>query len=491
MLSARAEGPWALERLAKLLLSAPDFNGINFSEKEVLKFQDFFSYIRFYMQKVLKSIGIFAFVSVSVAFCFVGFDFFQNRQVFPNNTYIGAIEVSNLTESQATDKLKATPLSEIYATAITLEVSSDESYSFPPEHLGISLFAEESVEQAFALTHDKNYLSNLKQRTINRRVVAPLYLGVKEDTLGAVIKSLADAVHSDPRDASFLLYEETGGFHIESEQNGKELDLPKSLVAIKSALGKGEKSIPLAIKETAPKIREVDLRSFPPAWKLSTFTTYYGNHDSPNRIHNIKLIASWMNDTIIMPGAVFSVAKAIGEVTSERGFKEAFVITGGELVPQLGGGACQTATTLYNAVSLADLKIIERKNHSFYFSIYPLGRDAGVYPGQLDMKFENDTGHPIVIKAVATNRRLSFRIYGTPTGKSVKFTYPRILGATSNGYVPRSLGAVIASDAPFRTSIVRTVYDAEGKKIKEETINSFYKLYGEKSNVPIRRPEPR
>ncbi|MFA5839724.1 MAG: VanW family protein [Candidatus Margulisiibacteriota bacterium] len=443
------------------------------------------------MQKILKSIGIFAFISVSVASCFLGFDFFQNRQVFPNNTYIGEINVSNLSESQATDKLKAAPLAEIYSAVITLEASSDESYSFTPEQLGISLFADESVKQAFVLTHDKNYLNNLKQRTINHKFVAPLYLGVKEDTLGAVLKSLAEAVHSDPRDASFLLTEETGGFHVESEQNGKELNIPKSLEDVKAALGRGEKIILLAIKETPPKIREVDLRAFPPAWKLASYTTYYGNHDSPNRIHNIKLIASWMNDTILMPGDIFSVAKAIGDVTAERGFKEAFVITGGELVPQLGGGACQTATTLYNAVSLADIKVIERRNHSFYFAIYPLGRDAGVYPGQLDMKFENDTGHPILIKAVATNRRLSFRIYGTPTGKSVKFTYPRILGATSNGYVPMSLGSVIASDAPFRTSVVRTVYDAEGKKTKEETISSFYKLYGEKSNVPIRRPEPR
>ncbi len=38
------------------------------------------------------------------------------------------------------------------------------------------------------------------------------------------------------------------------------------------------------------------------------FTTYYGKHDSPNRIHNIKLVASWIDGKLLMPGDVFSVA---------------------------------------------------------------------------------------------------------------------------------------------------------------------------------------
>ena len=118
--------------------------------------------------------------------------------------------------------------------------------------------------------------------------------------------------------------------------------------------------------------------------------------------------------------------------------------------------------------------------------------DAGVYPGQLDFRFSNDTKHPVLIKSVATNKRLSFRIYGTSTGKTVKVSPAAIMGRGKGGvFVPMSLRQVIAYDVPFRTSVVRTVYDKEGNKIKEEVIGSYYKLYGEKSNVPIRRPESR
>jgi hypothetical protein len=103
----------------------------------------------------------------------------------------------------------------------------------------------------------------------------------------------------------------------------------------------------------------------------------------------------------------------------------------------------------------------------------------------------NDTGHPVLIKAVATNRRLSFRIYGTPTGKVVKFTAPLVEIKADSGYRTASVREVLAADSPFKTAVTRTVRDAAGKLLKEEEIHSYYKLYGEKSNVPIARPESR
>jgi len=157
-----------------------------------------------------------------------------------------------------------------------------------------------------------------------------------------------------------------------------------------------------------------------------------------------------------------------------------------------GGGTCQIGTTLYNTVALADLKILQRRNHSFYFNIYPLGRDATVYPPQVDFKFMNDSGYPILIKAVATNKRLSFRIYGTPSEKKVEFSPAAVTGRSRSGnFVPMTLKQVIALDVPFKTLVTRTVYDKDGNKVKEEEVHSYYKLYGEKDNVPIARPEPR
>jgi outer membrane phospholipase A len=53
-----------------------------------------------------------------------------------------------------------------------------------------------------------------------------------------------------------------------------------------------------------------------------------------------------------------------------------------------------------------------------------------------------------------------------------------------------SLQEVIDSDLPFKTKVVRTVFK-KNKTLKQDTILSRYKLYGDKESVPIRRPEPR
>ncbi len=429
-------------------------------------------------------------LSVTAAVAFVAYDYFNSRDVFPFRTYISNIEVSGLTPRAALDKLQKLPLTALYTPLITLE-ADQQTFSFTPDQLGIVVQYDETIERAFAATHQGNYLQDLANRVRQGAIVSPLVLKIDDEQLKALLGSIVDSVFSTPKDASIIFYENTGAYHIEAEEVGRDLDVTKSLALFREAIYRGEKAVSLEVISTYPLVTEKVLRESPPVYQLSAYTTYYGSHDSPNRIHNIKLIASWLDNTLLLPGEKFSLSNAIGDFTAERGFREAFVILSGELVPQLGGGTCQIGTTLYNAISLADLKVLQRRNHSFYFNIYPLGRDATVYPGSADLVFENDSGHPILIKTVATNKRLSFRVYGTPTGKKVEFSSPAILGLTGSGFAPMSLRQVIDSDRPFKTTVVRTVTDQAGKKLKEERLFSYYKLYGDKTNVPIRRPEAR
>ncbi|MDD5383038.1 MAG: VanW family protein [Candidatus Margulisbacteria bacterium] len=450
-----------------------------------------FSYLNKLMKNIMRIIGVVAVSSALVAMSFISYDYLKTREAFPARTFIGNVDVSELNQDEAAAKLKSFPIREVFASLITLE-SDTTYYAFTPTALGIRIVYDETVRKAFELTHRDGYLAELKDRITEGASIAPLVLAVDKGQLRTILEGLAPEISSTPRDASMLYYEETGGYHIESEIPGRELNISKSIASFEACLYAGKRRIPLVIDFARPKVTEKALRANPPISRLSAYTTYYGTHDSPNRIHNIKLVASWINGTLLMPGEEFSVAEIIGDVSPEKGFKEAFVIVSGELVPLLGGGSCQIATTLYNTVQLADLKVLQRRNHSFYFNIYPLGRDAGVYPGQLDFRFKNDSGYPVLIKSVATNKRLSFRIYGTPSGKTVKFSGVSIVGRNAAGaFVPMSLRQVINLDVPFKTAVTRTVYDQEGKVLKEEVIGSYYKLYGEKSNVPIRRPEPR
>lgn len=441
------------------------------------------------MRIFINILRVFAVLLLIAAIGLVSYDYVRTRDAFPPGTCIAGVDVSFLTEQQAIRKLKSYPLSQLFTPALTLE-SDNKRFTFSPEQLGVHILYAETADKAFALSHRGSYADNLLFRIQNGELFSPLVIDVNDEVLRAVLKALAEDIRSTPKDAAMSFYERTGGYNIKADDPGRELNLNRSVVRFKVRLYKGEKNIPLVVDYTLPKITEKELRAHPPVDLLSAYTTYYGSHDDPNRIHNIKLVASWIDGTLMMPGDILSVAEILGEVTEDQGFKEALVIIKNELVPQLGGGSCQIATTLFNAASLADLKINQRRNHSFYFNIYPLGRDAAVYPGQVDFEFENDTDYPVLLKAQANNKKLSFKIMGTPSGKKVKFSKLKIFGKNNkHKYVPMSLKKVIDEDRAFRIEVLRTVWDKLGKKVSEETLTSKYKLYGDKENVPIRRPE--
>ena len=137
---------------------------------------------------------------------------------------------------------------------------------------------------------------------------------------------------------------------------------------------------------------------------------------SSNRIHNVHLMADFIDGTVIQPGETFSFNDVVGPRTAERGFLEGQEIIGSLVLPSIGGGVCQTATTLFNDAFELGLPILARTNHNLYLSHYPLGRDATVSWGGPDLVFRNDLKHGLLIKSSYTDQTLTFTFYGTPSG---------------------------------------------------------------------------
>jgi vancomycin resistance protein YoaR len=134
--------------------------------------------------------------------------------------------------------------------------------------------------------------------------------------------------------------------------------------------------------------------------RVSTFTTYYPYAEYRNV--NIGRAAELVNGTILKPGEEFSLNETVGERTRENGFTEGFIISDGIFKEDLGGGVSQMATTTFNAMFFAGLKDVEHKPHSFYIDRYPVGREATVAWGAVDLRFENDTPYGVLVSANVT-----------------------------------------------------------------------------------------
>lgn len=128
--------------------------------------------------------------------------------------------------------------------------------------------------------------------------------------------------------------------------------------------------------------------------------------------HNIRQAAMALDGVVIEPGETFSFNETVGPRTPERGFREAPAFMERDLVTSIGGGICQVSSTLYNAVALAGLSIVERHAHSHRVASVPPGRDATVWYGMNDLKFMNSQKLPIQLSIRTTNDKLKIGING-------------------------------------------------------------------------------
>jgi vancomycin resistance protein YoaR len=157
-----------------------------------------------------------------------------------------------------------------------------------------------------------------------------------------------------------------------------------------------------AVKSTVaePEFTTAEARKLRIVERVSTFTTYYPYAEYRNI--NIGRAAQLVNGTLLKPGETFSLNETVGERTRENGFTEGFIISDGIFKEDLGGGVSQMATTTFNAMFFAGLKDVEHKPHSFYIDRYPVGREATVAWGAVDLRFQNDTKYGVLVQAAVT-----------------------------------------------------------------------------------------
>jgi len=135
------------------------------------------------------------------------------------------------------------------------------------------------------------------------------------------------------------------------------------------------------------------------------------------------------------------------------------VFVNGKMEVQQGGGMCQVATTLFNAAMLADLRIVERRQHVRTIPYADPGRDATVYYGQKDFKFQNDTQAPVFVSYKTTRSHAIVSLFGAAVpGRKVRLVdhYERL------------------GERHYKASFYRVVYE-NGMAHKDPTFLSNYK----------------
>ena len=354
-------------------------------------------------------------------------------RIYPG-TFIDNVQVDGMTREEAVRAVNAVHEDRGRAFDIVVSVGN-ESWHVNSERVPVSRNTEEIVERAWAngrsntaslgtgdMTPFQERVRKLSER-VDSKDPHPATFATVQDYDHQALRNLTDGivnyVNRDPVDSMVKSFDfNTHTFTFTDDKPGARLDPDELYTQMTDLLDDGVTQKEVRVvpeKILAEKTKTEMMNNF---GLISAYTTQ--TTKDKNRNNNIQLSARAISGRTVQPGEVFSFNEATGERTAAKGYKEAPAISGGQSKDEVGGGVCQTSSTLFNAVVRADLEIVERNPHAWPSSYIEKGFDATVnWPG-LDFKFRNNTDDPIFIIAGYSNRKVTVNIYGMSLGPGVK-----------------------------------------------------------------------
>ena len=339
---------------------------------------------------------------------------------FSSGTSINGVNVSGMRASEAAGLVSSKMQEELKQTEITL-TSGERSWMLNGNDFKTNGNIFPAILKTFNSAKSGNgikKLSNIgkiKKEQIDYQISYRNFFSDFDDK----IDSIASEINVAPTEPE-VVFDPNGEnmFSIKSGEVGYELDKEKLYEEIDNAF-KGAKKISVEIP-----VKEIDCVSSGEELLANTalrskFQTNYSTSAS-GRKNNVKRALSDFNGMSVLPGEEVSFNDVTGDKTPEKGYMKANVILNGIYVEDYGGGACQASTTLYNAVLLADLEVLEVHPHSIPASYVPLSFDAMVSEGTSDMRFKNSSSSPIYIKTYGDDTNVYVEIYGEPLEEGVE-----------------------------------------------------------------------
>lgn len=336
-----------------------------------------------------------------------------NTDLFYEGIRIDGLDVGFLTKEEALKLIKDKNESILDESNMKL-YSEDKEYNINLRDLGFYYDYTKAIDEAYAIGREGNIINRIKE-IINVKktgINIPIESKYDKGRIDGIVSKIAEDINVEMKNAEFSF--NNGKISVTEEVIGKKVDEEELKNLIDNNVNALE-PIKIPVEDLVPNRTKALLGRVNGV--IGEYSTSFKG-SSPERIENIRLSSKALSGRLIMPGETVSFNDTTGPRSKSAGYKEANVIFKGEFIPSTGGGVCQTSTTLYNALLRANLTIVERTHHSIPIRYVPLGQDAAVSYGALDLKFRNDFDFPIYIDSKIIGDRIYIYIYGDRNAKN-------------------------------------------------------------------------
>lgn len=347
----------------------------------------------------------------------------DSKETIAKGVYIGSVDVGGMTKQEAHDAVDAY-VDRLMQTNFSL-MGPIGYMNITAEEMGITTDVDTVVEEANAIAKYGDLISRFKETKDleKEHKVVDLPLTLDKQATANKIYEHRDELNVAAVDNSFRI--ENGNFVFIPGKTGNEVNIVESVYSIRDFINDDwspkKTEIALVIDEVQPRGSEEELSKLTSV--LGTFQTNFGS-SAAGRAQNVRNACSKINGTILYPGEEFSTYEKISPFTQENGYGVAGAYENGQVVESVGGGVCQVATTLYNAVIRAELDVTMRYNHSMMVSYVPPSDDAAIAGTYKDFRFKNNMDTPVYIEGTSDGGILTFKVYGVenrPSNRVVSF----------------------------------------------------------------------
>ena len=403
--------------------------------------------------------------------------------VFAKGTKVSGVDIGGLTVVQARILLKSEEIKSRPKMNITVNVDGKETtyteddFTFKYDTSTV-LDDEKIISKRMAdgtiypTTTDSNGNEYAKEQ------VMEISASLNQSSVDKLINKIYKKYNVKAEDAKVTKFNPNSSpmFTYAEGKSGLEVDKDDLQSQINSIIEKGNASgtytgtVTLTRNATQPKYDVAFLKKN--MQLLAAWETYSTNDANGNQ--NMKVSLKACNGSIIDPGETWSFNGCTGNSNdTSLGYASAGVIVDGDFTDGVGGGICQSSTTIYNAAVRSNLTIAERSPHTYPSAYAKSGFDAAIDYGNLDLKLKNDSKYQVFLACYMEGTTLHAAFYG------IKDDSYDVIDTYSENYDIQS--------SYYRARSYRIYKDSKGKEISREELPSSY--YSLENGASVQTPD--
>lgn len=337
-----------------------------------------------------------------------------DNKIYPG-VCVQDVDLGGMTKEEAKEKINKTFQEAIGEKKLPITIE-DKQFELIYSDIMPTYDIDGAAEKAYNFGREHGDIIKYKmiKNKSNDKHNVDLDFSYDEEKLKEYEKKIESEVKQSPKNASISI--DGSVISIEKEEEGRAVNLDTLDQKLKEAINgdiNSTNSVTIELEKTKPKVTKEELSQIKGV--IGSFSSSYGT-SAAGRSTNIEIATKAINGTIIMPGEIFSFNDVVGDRSVARGYQEAGTYVGNKVEPGIGGGICQVSTAIYRAAMRANLRSVERTNHSMAVGYSKPGLDATVAYGYLDYKFKNTYDFPIYIQGTTAGKVITYNIYGDPSG---------------------------------------------------------------------------